>query len=216
MQYELSSEVEKVANSLIKQFHSELGAKKIDYAFEIRKDKTTGESQHHMRGGKPVMADIDITTGRKAFLASGEARTDENGPDPRVAIFVSKHAWNQLTPKQREAMLDEQLCLLHYDEESGRPKKLAPDAEVSLLNLKRFGLWRPDLEAMARVAQEFPLFAELDESVTEPQKAKVVKAGAAAGNGKDADAEPPKSDLPSIQRQVAEKRGRAAHAGTKQ
>ncbi len=215
MLYELSNEVEKVAISLIKQFHSDLGPKKIVYVTAERKDKGTGESQAQMRKGKPVFADAKIIGGLNAFLVSGEARTDENGPVPFVCIVVSKHAWNYLKPKQREGMLDEQLCRLDYDTESGRPTILDYDAKAFTLNVKRFGAWNDDLAGFLKHADEFPLFAELDESVTEAPKAKVQKAAAGAGNGNGAEKEPdpPKATgVRDMRRDVANRRtGRAAH-----
>jgi len=214
MQYELSSEVEKVANSLIKQFHPELASKDIKYVTQERKDKGTGEAQAQMRKGKPVFADVKIVGGLNAFLVSGEDRTDENGPVAFPVLVVSRHAWNMFSPKAREAMLDEQLCRIDYNTETGRPSVLDHDAKVFTLNVKRFGAWHEDLERFLTAAQEFPLFKDLDEAVTQP-KAKVVKAS--AGNGKivdpDADKpEPPKPDLPSISDHAKQKSGRTRAA----
>ena len=209
MQYELSNEVEKVANSLIKQFHSDLASEKIVFVTQERKDKSTGKSQAQMRKGKPVFADVKVVGGLNAFLVSGEARTDENGPVPFVCMVVSRHAWNYLKPKQREGMIDEQLCRLDYDTESGRPTVLDYDAKAYVANLKRFGAWNDDLESLLKHADEFPLFADLDESVT-GVKVQKAAAGAAAGNGKAETA--PKSELGSLKDQVAKKRGRAAGA----
>lgn len=214
MQYELSSEVEKVANSLIKQFHPDLSSKKIVFVSQERKDKATGESQKQMRRGKPVFADVKVIGGLNAFLVSGEARTDENGPVPFVCMVVSRHAWNYLKPKQREGMIDEQLCRIDYDTESGRPSVLDYDAKAYVANLKRFGAWNDDLDALLKHADEFPLFADLDESVTgNGVKVKKAAAGADANNGKAETAEPPKSELGSLKDQVAKKRGRVATAG---
>ncbi len=199
MQYELSSEVEKVANSLIRQFHDELKGKKIVFVSQEKKDDKTGQSVAQMRKGRPVLADIKVVGGLNAFLVSGEARTDLNGPTPFAVMVVSKHAWNLLQPKQREAMLDEQLCRLDYDTETGKPTLVDFDVHAMTLNAKRFGAWNEDLDRFLTAAQDFPLFKELDEAVTDTK-----------GNGKGAGAPAP-SEVTLHKRG----RGRAASAGAK-
>jgi hypothetical protein len=216
MQYELSKEVEKVAERLIKQFHDELKGKDIRYVTQEKKDDKTGQSVAQMRKGRPVLADIKVVGGLNAFLCSGEERTDLNGPIPFAVMVVSKHAWNLLKPKQREAMLDEQLCRLDYDSETGKPTVGDYDVHAITLNAKRFGAWNDDLDRFLTAAQDFPLFRELDEAVTEP-KPKVVKASAGTGKIVDPDAdakatEPPKPDLPSITEHANQKRGRTRPA----
>lgn len=163
MEYEVSQEVEKLANQLIKQYHSELVPKNIIYVTQTRKDKETGEAQAQMRKGKPVLADIKVVSGLNAFLASGDVRTDANGPVPFAVMVVSKHAWNALNPKQREAMIDDQLCRLDYDDETGRPTVIDYDVAAFTLNVKRFGAWNHDLDTFLNAAKEFPLFKDLDD-----------------------------------------------------
>lgn len=207
MQYELSTEVEKVANSLIKQFHDELKSKTIVYVTQEKKDDKTGQSVAQMRKGRPVLADVKVIGGLNAFLVSGETATGLNGPTPFAVVVVSKHAWNLLKAKQREAMLDEQLCRLDYDTETGKPTVSDYDVHAITLNAKRFGAWNEDLDRFLTAAQDFPLFKDLDEGVTDP-KPKVKKAAAGAtfeGNGARED--PPVSKVESIK---AKKRGRPA------
>ncbi len=118
MEYEISQEAEKVARRLINQNHADLKSKDIRYVMQIRKDAETGEAQAQMRKGKPIFADVKVVGGLNAFLISGEARTDSNGPAPIAVVLLSNYAWNKFTPKQREACLDEQLCRLDYDLET--------------------------------------------------------------------------------------------------
>lgn len=216
MEYELSQEAGKVAKDLIKQFHDELKSKDIRFVMQIRKDAETGEAQQQLRKGKPVFADVKVVGGLNAFLISGEARTDSNGPTPIAVVVLSNYAWNKFSLKQREACLDEQLCRLDYNLETGRPTILDYDASVMTLNVKRFGAWHEDLDRFLTAAKDFPLFAELDEPVTQPIK---VKKSAAGGNGATAEGNGAEtqaasvSDIPSIKDQVAKKRGRQPHAG---
>jgi hypothetical protein len=208
MEYELSQEAGKVAKHLIKQFHPDLGPKDIRYVMQIRKDAETGEAQQQMRKGKPVFADVKVVGGLNAFLISGEARTDSNGPTPIAVVVLSNYAWNKFNEKQREACLDEQLCRLDYNLETGRPTILDYDATVMTLNVKRFGAWHEDLQKMFEATKEMPLLQLMEE--TEPEKPKVKKAAAGAtfdgpvsGNGKET------TPLEPIKEVVSKKRGRS-------
>jgi len=214
MEYEISNEAEKVARRLIKKDHPDLGSKDIRYVMQIRKDAETGEAQQQMRKGKPIFADVKVIGGLNAFLVSGEARTDANGPTPIAVVVLSNYAWNKFNETQREACLDEQLCRLDYDLETGRPTVLAFDANVMTLNVKRYGAWHEDLARMFEVSKEMPLFQLIDEQQAEPEaaKPKVVKQEATAGNGKSegngkAEENQKPADLPTLKQQVAEKRG---------
>lgn len=166
--YERSNEIEKMARGIIKQHHPDLASKNIVYVFQEKKEKETGESKAQMRKGKPVFADIKVIGGLNAFLVSGEARTDENGPTPFAVMIVSKHAWNSLKPEYREAMIDEQLCRVDYDIETGRPSIIAYDVNAFSLNVRRYGAWHNDLATFLKVAKQYPLFEDL-ENQPEPQ-----------------------------------------------
>jgi hypothetical protein len=219
MQYEISQDAAKVAKDLIRQHHPDLKPKDIRYVMQIRKDAETGEAQQQMRKGKPVFADVKVVGGLNAFLISGEARTDDNGPTPIAVVLISNYAWNKFNQKQREACLDEQLCRLDYDLETGRPTVLAFDANVMTLNVKRYGAWHEDLARMFEASKEMPLFELIKEepvtaSAEAKQQAKVLKAG--NGNGKVEekslkDAEPTGGNvLKDIKDEVARRRGRPA------
>jgi len=219
MQYEISNEIEKMARGIIKQHHPDLTSKNIVYVFQARKDKGTGEAQAQMRKGKPILADVKIVGGLNAFLVSGEARTDENGPTPFVVMIVSKHAWNLLKPEQRQAMIDEQLCRVDYDIETGRPALLAYDVNAFSLNVKRYGAWHNDLATFLKVAKQHPLFEDLENqpdpqpvveqtaSAEAKQQVKVLKAG--SGNGAEkvepAKEAPKPNELRIIKQKVAER-----------
>ncbi len=226
MEYEISSEAEKVARHLIKKDHRDLESKDIRYVVQIRKDAETGEAQQQMRKGKPVFADVKVVGGLNAFLISGEARTDSNGPTPIAVVLISNFAWTKFNQKQREACLDEQLCRLDYDLETGRPTVLAFDATVMTLNVKRYGAWHEDLARMFDASKEMPLFelikdeAPATASAEAKQQAKILKGN---GNGKEkengkveqkVDTPTPGGDLiADIKKEVARRRGGRAAAG---
>lgn len=220
MQYEISNDVEKVAKEVIKEHHKdELSHRRIVYITQEKKDEKTGMAVAQMRKGKPIFGDIKIITGLNAFLASGEEQTDFDGPTPIVALVVSKHAWNLLKPEQRKAWVDQQLCRLDYDLETGKPSIGDFDVKEMTVIAKRYGAWNDDLSAFFKAAKQYPLFevedAE-DKPTTEP-KAKVVKqpgngkveAEAAKANGKGSgNGNPPASNIGSLKEHVARKRGR--------
>jgi hypothetical protein len=148
-----------------------------------------------------------------AFLISGEARTDDDGPTPVVVLKVYRMPWMNLKPETREALIDSQLCRLIYDDETGRPSIMEYDAKLFNANLAHYGAWNDDIERVLKATRDLPLFEE-NGKPKEEQTVKIVKA---AGNGKIVDPdnqkpEPPKPDLPSISDHAKQKRGRTRAA----
>lgn len=211
MQYELSDSVRKVANSVIRRFHPDLAHKDIRYVMLSKFDKEGQLVEKRSKNGHIVMAEVETITGTKAFLISGESRTDENGPTGLFVIKVYLYTWNLLDEKEREAMLDEQLCQLNYNDETGAPSKGEYDALIFASNVRRFGLWNERIERVLNAAKELPLFAEQAEAEKAQSDVKVVKAN---GNGPVVDETPTASvsNLEPLKEQVAKKRGRSAAA----
>lgn len=159
MQYEISSEVEKVANEVIKQHHPDLRSKTIHYLILDKKD-SDGMSVRKMSKDKTVAAEIKILTGDAAFLISGESRTDDNGPSSIVVVKVYQLPWRTLEQKTREALIDSQICRLVYDDETGAPSLVDFDAKLSNSNVARFGAWNLDIERLQNAMKDLPLFEE--------------------------------------------------------
>jgi hypothetical protein len=215
MQYELSSEVAKVAEQVIKRHHPDLYSKRIHYLMLDKKDDK-GSSVSKKSKGHQVFAEIKILSSDAAFLISGEARTDDDGPVPVVVLKVYRMPWMNLKPETREALIDSQLCRLIYNDETGRPSIEEYDAKLHNANLAHYGAWNDDIERVLKATKDLPLFEENGKPKVESD-VKVVKAG--AGNGKVVEtvegngaAEPPKTDLPPLQEQVSQKRGRGRAA----
>lgn len=204
MQYEISSEVEKVADKVIKQYHPDLAHKTIRYWMLDQKDEKTGLSKTKKSNGKTIPAEIKILKGDAAFAASEESRTGEGGPSAVVVVKAHRMPWVILEPNEREGVIDAVLCRLFYDEISGAPSLLEYDAKLFAANVAHYGAYTDSIERLLNAAKDLPLFEENG-------KPKVQKAAAGAGNGKTEDL--PKSDLPSIKDQVAKKRGRVTHPG---
>lgn len=219
MQYEISAEVEKVAKLVIKEHLSDLKSKNIVYITQDKKDDKSGQSVAQMRKGKPIMADIKLVGGLNAFLASGETRTDYDGPQAFLVVVVSRFAWEKLAAEQRKALIHQQLIRLDYNVDTGKPSLIDFDVKEFSIIAKTYGAWNDDLGRFLQTAKTHPLFEDIDnqsfELVVEEEKAdevelvKVIK----ADNGKAAEVETPPeapkpSDLPSIKEHVAKKRAR--------
>lgn len=216
MQYELANDVEKLAKRLIREDHQDLASKKIVFVHELKKDKND-QAVAQMRKGKAKVADVKIIGGLQAFLISGEEATDANGPDAFVVMTISKHAWNALSPEQRPAAIDAQLCRLDYNAETGRPTIIDYDVNASTRNVKKYGAWNEDLNHFFAAAKQAPLFEtqpEIAEApATEPgtdRQVKILK----GGNGKDKEQEPvtdfrrePASGVAEMKREVSRRRG---------
>lgn len=210
--YELSREVEKVADKVIKQHHPDLMSKKVYYVIVDKKD-SDGVSVAKFSKGHQIPAEIKVISGDAAFLISGETSTDDNGPLSVVLVKVYRNPWKFIKEDTREALLDSQLCRLIYNDETGKPSIEDYDAKVNNSNLKRYGAWNNEITALFNATKELPLIAEIEKAET---GVKVQKA--AAGNGSTADnskAEPvaPVSNLAPLKDDVARRRGRAARAG---
>jgi hypothetical protein len=214
MQYELSNEVEKVANAVIKEHLTDLASKRIVYITQEKKDDKTGVAVAQMRKGKPIIGDVKLVGGLNAFLASGEARTDHNGPTPFAVLVVSRYAWDELKPEQRKAWTHQQLNRLDYNVDTGKPSILDYDIKEFSVIAKLYGAWNDDLSLFLKTAKQHPLFEDLDSEVAADKGTpKIVKAGDFAGNGKaETVTEVAASVVPSLKEQVAKKRGRAATA----
>jgi hypothetical protein len=204
MQYELSSEVEKVAAKVIKQHHPDLTHKKIYYLALDLIDEKTGVSKAKKSKGHQIAAEIKVVSGDAAFLISGETSTDDKGPLSVVVVKVYRNPWKFIKEeKTREAVLHSQLCRLDYDELTGKPTILEFDAKLMAANVAKYGAYNEDIERILKAAKDLPLF---EENGKQKEEVKAVKAN---GNGKAVE-EPakPTSDLPPIQEQVNQKRGR--------
>jgi len=209
MQYELSSEVAKVAEGVIKRHHPDLYSKRIHYLMLDKKDDK-GSSISKKSKGHQVFAEIKVLSSDAAFLISGEARTDDDGPMPVVVLKVYRMPWMNLKSEIREALIDSQLCRLIYDDETGRPSIQEYDAKLFGANLAHYGAWNDEIERVLKAPKDLPLFEENGKPKVESD-VKVVKA--AAGNGKAPETQAASvSNLEPLKETVAKKRGRGRSA----
>lgn len=134
--------VERTAEKLIRNHHTNLTDVEIRYVF--RSDTAN-------KNGKPVMGTARKVTGLNAYLAQPAGDPDA---EDFFVIEISEPSWTVLDAKQREALVDHELChcTTIYDEDTDTVKLAirAHDLEEFRVIVERHGLWQPDLEAFAR------------------------------------------------------------------
>ncbi len=212
MEYMVSDEVKKVADGVIKNYHPHLNGVDIVYLFQNKRDRATGAAVIPKSKGKPVLGVAKLVTGLNAFLVSGATRTDGDEIDPFFVLLITKPAWDRMKAKQREALVDHELCHMGIDDETGKPTLLPHDLEEFNAIVRRHGLWEEGVEAFFKAAKQIPL-------PLEAKKVAVKKAAANAnGNGAAKAAESNGNGKPSgvdeLKKEVARRRGsKSATAG---
>lgn len=224
MEYQVSTEVQKVAEGLIKNFHPHLNGATIVYLFQNKRDRATGAAVIPISKGKPVLGQAKLVTGLNAFLVSGATRTDGDEIDPFFVLLITKPAWDRMKAAQRQALVDHELCHFGIDDESGKPTLIPHDLEEFNAIVRRHGLWEESVEQFFKSAKQIPL--PLDNKA---KKVAVKKAAEQNGNGNGKAAEPAQADaaaqtngnkpngVDELKKEVARRRGgsKAPAAATK-
>jgi hypothetical protein len=166
MAYRLAKEAQEVADRLIEEHHAHLQGVTVTYVFV---DKVPTSK------GRQVWARAKKIGGLNAFLVFAESvpglaerwGSDEGSPHDFFAVEVAEEAWNRLTGKGREALIDEVLCSCEIEWDDNGNTKLAvvgPDVAGWRDVVKRHGLWREDLEEFVRAGAEQLSLDAVDET----------------------------------------------------
>lgn len=160
LKYWKADEVADIAKKLVKEFHPHLAGEPILYIFR---------SEHAESNGKIEFAKAKRVSGLNAYLANREDLEELNGAGdgpsekseapPILLIEVAYDVWTQLSPAQREALIDHELC--HF----GKDGMKGHDVEEFRAVIDRHGLWRPEIEMFAQtIAQQklFPSAADVE------------------------------------------------------
>lgn len=137
--YGIAESVETIAKSLISTYHPELATAEIKYVFV---DKGS------MKGDRPVYGKVRKFSGSMEFLLNAN-----------FMVEIGLDHWNELSPRQRTALVDHLLecCTGEEDEEDpGAPMKWKvrePDVQEFRTILQRHGAWTEDLSGFVSVAQ---------------------------------------------------------------
>lgn len=150
--YWRAREVERIAAKLIKEHHENLNRHDVP-VFAVFRDPVAKSK------GRVVLGKARKISGLAAALF-GLAHQDDLGDDPTdfFVLEIAHKTWQELSPKQRIALVDHELC--HFDVEvpldDYEPRKLLTrghDLEEFRAVVERHGLWRPDVEAFAKTTQ---------------------------------------------------------------
>lgn len=153
-------EVKAIAVPLIAAHHTHLlhNAVRIEYLFCDTPKKSKG---------KAALAYVQQISNLPAYLA-GEVVADEDGDqdiqhtgEPFFVMVVWQNFWRySLSPKQREALIDHELCHLwaEADEKTGEVKlsMLPHDLEEFNAVVRRHGIWLKDVDQLIKAAQDGP------------------------------------------------------------
>jgi hypothetical protein len=148
-EYGHAETVEEIALRLIPTYHPELATARIVYIFVDKGSK---------KAGRAVLGKTRRVSGALEYLLEQD-----------FLIEVALDSWNELSERQRNALIDHLLecCTGIEDEKSGEMKWAMREADVkeftSILN--RHGAWTDELSGMVEVAQRLNLEARAQEVV---------------------------------------------------
>ena len=143
-----------VAEGLIPKYHEHLEQAKILYLFT---------NQERKKCDRVRLASAAKVSGLQKYLSSLHLSGDldapavEHGAD--FVMLFDGNRWENLTPAQRLALVDHELCHAGWvaDDDGGRFILRGHTVEEFTEVIERHGLWRQDVEEMARVMRQLPL-----------------------------------------------------------
>ncbi|MBD3784576.1 MAG: hypothetical protein IE926_16775 [Micrococcales bacterium] len=137
------TEVEPIAKALIAEVkdHEDLVHARILYVF---RDK------HALSRGHAILGKARKVAGLTQFLVD-----DESIDAPLFVLEFPRDLWKEMTDQQRRALVDHELSHLAVERNDdgiwvGRTR--GHDVEEFLAIVKRHGLWKADVQALAKVA----------------------------------------------------------------
>jgi predicted metallopeptidase len=163
-------EVEEIADNLIVKYHSHLTDfdVRIEYVFSNKTPK---------KNGKEIWAYVRKISSLNAYLAG-----TDNDPGDFFVMVVSKPVWEILPHDKRMPLVDHELCHLwaeadQVDEDEADaipddPVKLSTnphDVEEFSCIVRRWGLWREDVEDFVNAALKKKGASDEDEGEEEQE-----------------------------------------------
>lgn len=146
--YREAEAVRDIATPLIEKYHGHLldFNVRIEYTFIDKVPKSQG---------KEVWGQVRKISGLNAHLSNEEG-------EPYFVMIIAEPVWDILTPEQREALVDHELCHLGAEaqqkettdgsEEVIKLSVQPHDCEAFYAEIRRHGLWREDLEDLVNTA----------------------------------------------------------------
>ncbi len=162
--YSPAPAVQSIAEDLITKHHRHLMMVDLKYVFRSKGSK---------KGNKTCLGKARRMSGLNAFLSTGET-DDDDAPVPFFVIEIAEDGWEELADGQRRALVDHELmhCGVEISEKDGSIKLnvIPHDLEAFRAEVKRHGLWQPDIANFVSSARQASFF-ETDESPEEIKKA---------------------------------------------
>lgn len=124
---------------LVQKHHIWLSSFKIGVVFRSEAAKS---------GGTTVWAKISKVDEKMRALMESEGT-----PAVELLIWIAQDVWNNLDDRQRDALIDHELCHAAPDGQGG-VKLVGHDFEEFYVILKRYGLWNANLFRGATVFQQ--------------------------------------------------------------
>ena len=152
-QYAYAPEAFAIGWDLIKARHKYLISMDIRVEFIFLKNAP-------IKNGNEVWGRAKKVTGLNAWLAT-EDKEETPIPKPFFVLEFSYYIWKKLTPEQRVALVEHELC--HCTVKEGKPSMRGHDHEEFIGIIKIHGLWTETPKKMIEAGKESernPLFQE--------------------------------------------------------
>lgn len=159
MEFILAPDIHSIVGKLIVERHRHLVNCQIVSVFCDKTPKSKG---------KEVWASMRKVSGLNAFLANlaiptmaySEKQAEESaeGNADLFVLSVSSEIWEILEQDQREALVDHELCHIDRNEE-GEYFLVGHDIEEFAKNIKKYGIWRQDLQNFFHALGQQELFS---------------------------------------------------------
>jgi len=146
-------EVKEIADRLIPEHHQEieLWMDEIRYIFRDKAAKSKG---------RVVLGKAHKVGGMACYLihsATGDSNEFGDQAGDMFVVEIAEDAWENLTARQRVALVDHELChfSIEIDEDDGTVlrKIVGHDVEEFSAIAQRYGAWKPDLTEFAEALQ---------------------------------------------------------------
>lgn len=157
--YRQATSVQRLAGELIAGHHQELVDVHIEYVFR---------SEPAKENGKEKWGTARKISGLHAYLAGDTTEGAE--VDDFFVIEIAEPIWAVLDEHQRRALVDHELmhCTTAIDEKTGELKlKMRPhDLEEFAGIVRRYGLWRDDVEWFLKAAADGGQLSFIEDEAT--------------------------------------------------
>ena len=141
--YNRAPEVEEMGRDLVDLYHPHLEGVPIRYLFKNQASK---------RGNWMVQGTCQLVQGAMAFLSTPEEEVrsmrmvqgDEAMPW-YFLIVIAEDLWEEMSPAEKRALVDHELCHAAIHSETGLPMMREHDLEEFSEIVERHGGWKPNL-----------------------------------------------------------------------